>query len=321
MFLFSQKVADGFIGLCVGEALGLPVDCRSRKYLELNPVTDFEGFGTYNLPPGTWSDGSSLTFCTAEAFIPGYNLERLVEKFILWRDTAYWTPNGEIVGKWNNNTDFVQSLKKRVSGSFLKAPTTDPPNNFSLLWILPLAYITYGLSLQKRTKIIREVINFIDGNPASIVGAVFHNELAVRLLEGKKIKEAVVETQEAIGTMFAQTHEVDLFASVLSGKIISRTAEELRASNNLIDTLTSAVWVLLQGTNYRETLLAAVNLGEDTDSLGAVAGGLAGIAFGYDSIPEEWKAQIARKDDIEDLISRFMKKMKSWEARLKKVST
>ncbi|MCU0516361.1 MAG: ADP-ribosylglycohydrolase family protein [Oscillatoria sp. Prado101] len=45
-------------------------------------------------------------------------------------------------------------------------------------------------------------------------------------------------------------------------------------------------------------MLKAVNLGGDTDTTGAVTGGLAGIFYGFDSIPQEWVAQIARIDDI-----------------------
>lgn len=305
------------MGICVGEALGLPVDCRSRKYLEQNPVQDFEGFGTYNLPPGTWSDGSSLTFCAAEALITGYNLERIAEKFILWLETGYWTPNGEIVGKWNLNADIVRGLKQRVSGTFLKTAKSGEASNFPLLWILPFAYVTSGLSISKREKIIREVINYIDGNPVSIIGAVMYNELAIGLLEEKSVKDAVVGAQEAISSLYGNSEEIEAFSPAFSGRIISLTKQDLRASNNLIDTLITAIWVLLHGKNYREVLLAAVNLGEDTDSLGAVTGGLAGIAFGEANIPAEWKHQIAKKAEIEDLISRFTTKMKVWEARLK----
>ena len=319
--MFSRKISDGFFGICVGEALGLPVDCRSRKYLKLNPMKDFEGLGTYNLPAGTWSDGSSLTFCTAEALITGYNLERLAEKFILWRDTGYWTPNGEIVGKWNRNAEIVQNLKQRVSGALFKTSKNGEPGNFVLLWILPLAYVTFGLSLQKRVKVVREVISFIDGNPLSIIGAVMYNEVAVSLLEGKPVKDAVVTAQETITGLYGKRDEFAAFSPVFSGRIISLTESDLRASSNLIDTLIAAIWMLLHGKNYRETLLAAVNLGEDTDSIGAVTGGLAGLAFGYDDIPADWIGKIARKADIEDLTLRFTKKMKAWEARLQNSSS
>ena len=160
------------------------------------------------------------------------------------------------------------------------------------------------------------MVSFIDGNPLSVIGAVMYNELAIGLLEGKAVQDAVIGAQETITELYGSREEFSAFSPVFSGRIISLTEADLRASNNLIDTLIASVWVLLHGKNYRDTLLAAVNLGEDTDSLGAVTGGLAGLAFGFNSIPEDWLGQIARKDDIEDLVLRFSKKMQAWEARL-----
>ena len=61
--------------------------------------------------------------------------------------------------------------------------------------------------------------------------------------------------------------------------------------------------------NYREAVLKAVNLGQDTDTTGAVTGALAGLYYGLGSIPEEWTAQLARKEDIEDLAERLARKL------------
>lgn len=55
-------------------------------------------------------------------------------------------------------------------------------------------------------------------------------------------------------------------------------------------------------------MLNAVNLGGDTDTTGAVTGGLAGIYYGYESIPKDWVEQIARKEDIMELAIRLNKK-------------
>lgn len=52
-----------------------------------------------------------------------------------------------------------------------------------------------------------------------------------------------------------------------------------------------------------------MNLGEDTDTTGAVTGGLAGLLYGFESIPEEWISQLARHEDIEDLAERFAGKL------------
>ena len=59
----------------------------------------------------------------------------------------------------------------------------------------------------------------------------------------------------------------------------------------------------------KDAVLKAVNLGEDTDTTGAVTGGLAGLLYGSDSIPDSWLVILARRDDIEDLADRMAKNM------------
>ena len=66
----------------------------------------------------------------------------------------------------------------------------------------------------------------------------------------------------------------------------------------MIDTLEASLWCIFNTTNYKDAVLKAVNLGHDTDTVGAITGGLAGIIYGYDTIPSEWIDILARKDDI-----------------------
>ena len=70
-----NAIKSTFLGLAVADAIGVPVEFRDRPYLETNPVTDMMGYGTYNQPPGTWSDDSSLTFCLAESLLNGYDFD------------------------------------------------------------------------------------------------------------------------------------------------------------------------------------------------------------------------------------------------------
>jgi ADP-ribosyl-[dinitrogen reductase] hydrolase len=309
-----ERVTDGFFGLCVGEALGLPVDCRSRNYLRQNPVLEMEGFGTYNQPPGTWSDAGSLTFCAADALTSGFNRETLAENFILWHDTGYWTPNGEIVGRWNPTVDIIERFRSRQTnpGGNKKQESAA---NFSLLWMIPYAYLTFGLSEQKRAQIVQEVVEFVYPDKIGSLGAVIYVEIANRLLQGVPIRESVIGAQEFIAEYFKGDDRLDHFSMALGGRIISLTEDDVRASNQLTECLTAVIWTILQNNGYRETLLRAVNLGEDTDAIGAAVGGLAGIAYGLKDIPAEWIAQIAKKEEIQELCMRFSAKMKSWEAR------
>jgi ADP-ribosyl-[dinitrogen reductase] hydrolase len=71
-------------GIAIGDALGVPVEFKSREYLKQNPVNDMIGFGTYNQEPGTFSDDSSLTFCLAEALTEKFDLYLIAANFIRW---------------------------------------------------------------------------------------------------------------------------------------------------------------------------------------------------------------------------------------------
>ncbi|HIS19190.1 MAG TPA: ADP-ribosylglycohydrolase family protein, partial [Candidatus Coprovivens excrementavium] len=73
----------------------------------------------------------------------------------------------------------------------------------------------------------------------------------------------------------------------------------------IVDSLEACIWVLLQTDNYKSAIIGAINLGEDTDTIGALTGGLAGIIYGYDFIPEEWKDKIARKEYLLDIFEEF----------------
>ena len=82
--------------------------------------------------------------------------------------------------------------------------------------------------------------------------------------------------------------------------------DEIKSSGYVVDTLEASIWCLLNTNNYHDCVLKAVNLGEDTDTVAAVAGGLAGLYYGYENIPEEWVATIARREFIEDLCRRLV---------------
>jgi ADP-ribosyl-[dinitrogen reductase] hydrolase len=56
--------------------------------------------------------------------------------------------------------------------------------------------------------------------------------------------------------------------------------------------------------------LKAVNLGGDTDTTGCVTGGLAGMLYGIETIPQAWINVIVRKNDIDDLAQRLSEKIK-----------
>ena len=91
------------------------------------------------------------------------------------------------------------------------------------------------------------------------------------------------------------------FCRLLEGDIFQLPEQEIKSSGYVVDTLEASVWSLLTTGSYADAVLRAVNLGEDTDTTGAVTGALAGLLYGYDAIPRDWVQALARREEIEAL--------------------
>lgn len=81
--------------------------------------------------------------------------------------------------------------------------------------------------------------------------------------------------------------------------------KDIRSTGYVIDTLEASLWCIFNTSNFKDAVLKAVNLGDDTDTVGAITGALAGVIYGNDSIPSEWINVLARKDDIIELANRL----------------
>lgn len=80
-----------------------------------------------------------------------------------------------------------------------------------------------------------------------------------------------------------------------------KTGGQIKSSGWVVDTLECALWAFFKYDSWREGVLAVVNLGGDADTAGAVYGGLAGCFYGIESIPEEWRDKMVRKDFIGEI--------------------
>ena len=98
--------------------------------------------------------------------------------------------------------------------------------------------------------------------------------------------------------------ELARFGRLFDLKEFAETPEkEIRSSGYVLDSIEAAVWCLITTDNLKDCLLKAVNLGDDTDTVAAIAGGLAGLYYGYGAIPEEWLEAIQRREWIEETVA------------------
>ncbi|WP_414752593.1 ADP-ribosylglycohydrolase family protein [Anabaena sp. CCY 9910] len=306
--LTAPKTLSGLMGLCVGDALGVPVEFTSRTELAKSPVTKMQGYGTWNQPPGTWSDDSSLTFCLAESLCRGYSLDAIAHSFWRWYKQAYWTPRGEIFGIGESTHAVIMRLKQGISPLHAGGISEMSNGNGSLMRILPMAYCHKNLPFGELIQRVHEVSGITHAHRRSQMACGIYISIAVEILKGADLPTAYLQGLENIHKIYSSEEyirEHPHFQRILSREIAQLSAEKINSGGYVIDTLEASLWCLLNTSSYSEAVLKAVNLGGHTDTTAAVTGGLAGIYYGIECIPQQWVNQIARKQDIINLANRF----------------
>lgn len=314
--LYSRKgisllpaIRSALFGVAVGDALGVPVEFKSRNFLAGNPVKEMIGYGSHNQPPGTWSDDSSLTFCLAEALTAEFDLNTAGKNFVRWFNESYWTARGEIFDVGNSTRNAVIRLASGVQPEIAGGTDGRSNGNGSLMRILPLLFYIREKPVSERFEITRKVSSITHGHIRSVVACFYYLEFARQILEGTDKSEICRNLREEFPRYVveggADPHELEPFERLLKEDIALLPEERIFSDGYVIHTLEASVWCLLNTQNYSEAVLKAVNLGEDTDTTAAVTGGLAGLLYGIEAIPDEWLSQIARREDIEDLAERM----------------
>ncbi|HYW20198.1 MAG TPA: ADP-ribosylglycohydrolase family protein [Nodularia sp. (in: cyanobacteria)] len=310
--LTATKTLSGLMGLCVGDALGVPVEFTSRAERVKSPVTMMLGYGTWNQPPGTWSDDSSLTFCLAESLCRGYSLDAIANSFWRWYKQAYWTPRGDLFDIGQNTHEAIMRLKQGILPHQAGGKVENSNGNGSLMRILPMAYCHQSITFEKLMARVHDVSAITHAHVRSQMACGIYISIAIALLEGANLQTAYLQGLEKIQSVYVEREyilEKPHFHRIFSGEIAKIPVEEINSGGYVIDTLESSLWCLLNSSSYSETVLKAVNLGGDADTTAAVTGGLAGIYYGVENIPQEWMNKIARKQDIIKLAERFAEAM------------
>lgn len=302
---FYEKADDRplalILGVAVGDALGVPVEFKKRGTFY---VTDMQGYGTHNQPAGTWSDDTSLTLALADNLLAGGDspdLECVAWGFTEWYDKAAYTPHGKVFDVGNATAEAIKRLKKGVAPEKAGGTGERDNGNGSLMRIAPLTFYMYGIrEAEARFRIVRDVSSLTHAHEWSVAACYIYVEMLNKLRMGRKKKAAYAELREdfARGVPFISKATLGKFVRILENDISTLPEEEIRSSGFVIDTLEAAFWCFMTTDNYKDAVLKAVNLGDDTDTTGAVTGALAGLAYGLDSIPQEWREQLAAYDEV-----------------------
>ncbi len=309
---FVSTVKSLLFGVAVGDALGVPVEFTKREVIRIKPVADMTGYGTYNLPAGTFSDDSSLTFCLAEALCDEFSLDVIGQNFVKWFYDNYWTATGHVFDVGIATQQAIKRLEKGVKPDLAGGFEVSSNGNGSLMRISPLLFYLFDKPIHERYEITRQVSSITHGHTRSVNACFYYLEFARLIYKGRDKFEIyeILKTKitDHLISSLVEPKEIEFFDRLLKQDIFESGEDKIFSSGYVIHTLEASIWCLLTTNSYKTAVLKAVNLGDDTDSTGAVTGALAGLLYGFEGIPKKWIGQIARKNDILALAERFGKK-------------
>ena len=299
------------LGTAIGDALGVPVEFEHRQELEKNPVVGMREYGTHNQPKGTWSDDSSLALCLAESLCNGYNLNDIADKFIRWYYDGYCTPYGRVFDVGVTTARAISYLQSGCKPELAGMDRERDNGNGSLMRILPLVPYIINMEEEDRFRIIGEVSSLTHRHPRSILACIFLCKFAIQYLVTKEIPTAFAYTQKEIKYLLTQEKfknecsHFDRLVNLTYEQFRNIAKNDIKSTGYVIDTLEASLWSVFNHDSFKDSVLCAVNLGYDADTVGAITGALAGIIYGHDSIPEEWLNVLARKEDIIELANKL----------------
>lgn len=311
-----MDVKNGILGFAIGDALGVPVEFTDRKILEKFPVKDMIGNGVHKQPKGTWSDDTSMILATMDGIIESSSIDyyKIAENFCLWASSKKFNAHDKLfdIGI-TTHTALRNYLMLKVEPTDAGCKDYFDNGNGSLMRILPMAYyfMENKTSDFEMAKVINDISSITHAHEISCLGCYLYTRFAMGLLEGKSFEESYNDLTNVDVSMYSKMSK-DAYKRVLSGELATiDDSEQIKSSGFVIDSLEASIWCCLKSGSYEEATLKAVNLGNDTDTIGGLAGGLAGIRYGIDNIPKRWLDDLVKKDYIEDLSNKYQKTIKS----------
>ena len=306
----NNQYLGAIIGHAVGDAMGFPTEFSKREELLQNPVIEMIDSPDVGQPAGSWSDDTAMEIATIDSFIQKkyFDYKDIMDKWVKWISKSEYTPTGVA---FDIGRTCLKAIKKYCNGT---APlqcgsiSMYENGNGSLMRILPVALYAYSKNLDDISirKLVNEVSSLTHAHEVSRLGCYIYVQFIICLLKGNTKQEVYKHIQNLDYRSF-RMDSIHHYARILNEQIEFQILDNIKSTGYIVDTLESAIWIFMNAQHYKEAIIASTNIGGDTDTIGAIVGSMAGIYYGFDSIPSNWLEKLQRKDYLIELVDRFEK--------------
>ncbi|KAK2734696.1 hypothetical protein FQN57_001466 [Myotisia sp. PD_48] len=316
----ESRIKGSIYGVAVVDALGGPVEFHARG--RFPKVTDYQYNTNFAMPPGTWTDDTSLTLCLAKSLIDSkgeFVSQDAIRNYIKWYQNGDLSATGKCFDIGNCTRQALMMWNTYFPPQEKGIPE-DAPNalvegqkavdkalkrkafcgNGSLMRVAPIGLVFYrNLELALSNAALSSDVTH--PYPVNAECCEIYTTLIVHCLNGATKTDLAEDIATASFLDPNITSTLEDYTDIDSWK--AKDIESIQSSGYVIHTLEAALWAFFTTDTFQEGAIRVVNLGDDADTVGAVYGGLAGAYYGLENIPGKWLDGLQGRDIVEKIAS------------------
>lgn len=304
-------VKDSLYGFIVGDAMGVPIEFEDREKLINKPVTSMLGYGSHDVEAGVYSDDTSMTLATMDSIIKQngiINYNDIADKFCNWVNNNEYTATNKIfdIGMTTKYA-LIKYFNNKIDATMCGGTNINENGNGSLMRMLPIALYCFYKNIKDDNEIftlVKNLSSITHAHDISILGCYIYVRYVISLLETKNKISSYNFIKKLDYSIFIEEVKLE-YSRILFSDISTLNINDINSSGYVVDTLEAVFWIVLNCSSYNESIIGAINLGGDTDTIGAITGSIAGILYGYDNISKRWISKLKNKDYIDEIIIKF----------------
>ncbi len=304
-----EKIEGGLIGLIVGDALGVPYEFHSASDLPSENEIEFEPPQWFRrshagVPSGTYSDDSAQALILLNTLLEcgKFDAEHFAKGLVDWYEKGFMAVDGKVFDIGIQTSKAVDELNNGINPLLAGGVDEYSNGNGSLMRVLPLVLWHQG-SDDDLVEIAEMQSCITHAHLRSRICCALYCLWAKNLLNetGDEWNKAVEFLRD-----YYKNHTDKI--SQLEFNIKPDDEHKINGSGYVVDSLFSAKWAC-EKNSFEETVKAAIKLGNDTDTTACIAGGIAGIKHGVNSIPIRWRGNLRGKELYEPLFEKLKSKV------------
>jgi ADP-ribosyl-[dinitrogen reductase] hydrolase len=291
-----DRYHGALVGLAAGDALGTTLEFRAPG--SFKPITDMVGGGPFHLAAGQWTDDTSMALCLAESLVErqAFDAEDQMLRYLRWYREGYLSSTGTC---FDIGSTVSAALRRFEGHRDPFAGETSPRNggNGSLMRLAPVP-LAFANHPEEAIRLSGEMSRTTHAAEEPIDACRYYSGLILGALAGVS-KDALLQPRYSpVQSAWQPSSLSPNIDDIAAGSFKHKQPPEIRGAGYVVQALEAALWAFWKSDDFETGALAAVNLGDDADTTGAIYGQLAGAFYGVNAIPIGWRRQLALLERI-----------------------